>query len=126
MKTCRSGLHQYESAQCIECNRIASRAWKENNPTRYRANWLRHRYWPTLTSKQALDNYYEMMNAQAGQCASCGTHQNDLKMALCVDHDHITNQIRGLLCKPCNLAEGYLKSSKNAEGLVQYMKRLGN
>src|SRR3990167_7315768 len=46
-----------------------------------------------------------MNNSQEGKCKIC------LKpdVLLCVDYDHETEEIRGLLCKSCNLALGSFK-----------------
>jgi hypothetical protein len=38
---------------------------------------------------------------QEGRCAMCGA-----QVALVADHDHATGLLRGLLCWPCNVAEG--------------------
>lgn len=49
-----------------------------------------------------------MLRAQQGVCAICGTGDPGLsyrwgsRTAFCVDHDHTTGQIRGLLCQGCN------------------------
>lgn len=50
----------------------------------------------------SLDDYDCMVTAQDGKCAICG-EQN---ARLCVDHDHETGKIRGLLCRQCNAALG--------------------
>lgn len=39
---------------------------------------------------------------QAGRCAICG----HVDPPLCLDHCHVTGLTRGLLCRPCNFAEG--------------------
>jgi len=57
----------------------------------------------------SLDEYDKMFQEQDGCCAICGIHQSELKKALCVDHNHKTEKIRGLLCSNCNLAIGILK-----------------
>jgi hypothetical protein len=44
---------------------------------------------------------------QKGKCAVCNQSSN----SLVVDHDHVTNQIRGLLCSNCNLAIGLFKDN---------------
>lgn len=53
--------------------------------------------------------YNEMFLEQKGCCAICGRHQSEFKKALAVDHDHLTGEIRSLLCNPCNLIIGQLE-----------------
>ena len=47
------------------------------------------------------------MSDQGGKCWIC-QGDNGLK-ALCIDHDHKTNNVRGLLCNLCNRAIGLLR-----------------
>lgn len=42
----------------------------------------------------------ELFELQRGMCAICRKRQVDRRLA--VDHDHKTNEVRGLLCKRCN------------------------
>jgi hypothetical protein len=42
-----------------------------------------------------------------GSCMACGSESD-----LCVDHDHKTHKVRGLLCGGCNSALGYAKESR--------------
>lgn len=58
-----------------------------------------------------IEQYDEMYCKQEGCCAICGAHQSDLKYTLHVDHDHVTNEIRGLLCKKCNTGIGQFSDS---------------
>lgn len=51
--------------------------------------------------------YLEMLDRQGGVCALC-KKPGDGK-ALCVDHDHASGKVRGLLCHSCNVALGLLK-----------------
>lgn len=58
----------------------------------------------------SLIEYNAMFAAQDGKCAICirpetATRHGKL-IALSVDHNHETNQIRGLLCQDCNLMIG--------------------
>jgi len=46
-------------------------------------------------------DYEAMVKEQGGCCALCGKRKK-----LCVDHNHITGKVRGLLCKPCNVMLG--------------------
>ena len=48
---------------------------------------------------------------QYGRCAICGVAASDLSKRLCMDHDHETNKIRGLLCTACNAGIGSLHDS---------------
>ena len=46
--------------------------------------------------------YNSLLKKQNDSCAVCGKHKSKEKRNLCVDHDHKTGQIRGLLCFLCN------------------------
>jgi hypothetical protein len=54
------------------------------------------------------DQWYE---AQDGCCVICGTHQDDLREPLHIDHCHKTDEVRGLLCRTCNVGLGYFKDN---------------
>jgi hypothetical protein len=69
-----------------------------------------------------VEEYNQMLIDQKGACAICNIHQTELDRILCVDHDHETGLIRGLLCSNCNTGIGYLKDSK--EILINSIKYL--
>lgn len=60
-----------------------------------------------------LEKYKEMFQEQNGCCKICKTHQDELAHTLCVDHNHITSIVRGLLCKSCNLTLGRIENNIN-------------
>jgi len=62
--------------------------------------------------------YNYLFNEQQGCCAICGKHQSELKKALGVDHNHITGQVRGLLCGICNRGLGNFCVDSNGVELL--------
>lgn len=56
-----------------------------------------------------LEQYQEMLARQGGHCALCPSTGNG--RWLCVDHDHESKRVRGLLCIQCNSALGKLGDS---------------
>jgi hypothetical protein len=54
-------------------------------------------------------DYEVMLASQQGQCATCSHEPEGQDELLDVDHDHLTNQNRGLLCRPCNLVLGMVR-----------------
>lgn len=73
------------------------------------------------------EDYSRMFADQNGKCAVCGVEGSDKpgdkkKPRLAIDHCHTTGKVRGLLCGPCNRAEGLLKSIATAKSLVAYME----
>lgn len=68
---------------------------RKNHPLKRRGWKLKQKYGISLAQ------YDEMYAAQGGVCGICGKPQiRDLH----VDHCHVTEKIRGLLCGTCNLA----------------------
>ncbi len=53
----------------------------------------------------SLDEFDALLEQQNGVCIICGnTNRRDEPLA--VDHDHLTLEVRGLLCTKCNTALG--------------------
>ena len=107
-----------------EKRRRAAKTWTENNKERAESNnkrwkkenkdWIRERNRKANLKFQfglSLEQYNEMLSEQKECCAICGRHQSEWKIPLCVDHDHTTNEIRGLLCRLCNTALGSFRDS---------------
>lgn len=92
-RSTKDGYHPY----CKECTSKVSKTYKHKKQT-LRQRLKKHNIPPEV--------YNEMFNKQEGKCPICCRHQSELVKGLCVDHDHITNEIRGLLCTNCNLRLG--------------------
>jgi hypothetical protein len=55
---------------------------------------------------------FEAMKAeQRGRCAICKGLPSGRSPVLHVDHDHVTGNVRALLCSPCNQGIGLLRDS---------------
>ena len=78
--------------------------------------------WYKISKKYGVskEQWEEMYEQQEGKCAICGK----LPKKICVDHDHKTGKVRGLLCDECNRALGFfydnIKSLKNA---INYLEK---
>ena len=72
-----------------------------------------------------LKQYKVISKSQKNCCAICNKPQSKLKKKLCVDHNHKTGFIRGLLCPYCNSKLlKYLRDDKErAIGLLKYLER---
>jgi hypothetical protein len=63
--------------------------------------------------------YLQSQNA----CGICGAASSS-RGNLCVDHDHATGKVRGVLCTECNLALGYLKDNVALlQSAIDYLKK---
>lgn len=60
---------------------------------------------------------------QGFQCAICGKGEEKLINQLCIDHDHATNKVRGLLCRSCNYGLGcFFDSAHNLMKASMYLQ----
>lgn len=92
------------------------RKWVDKNrPTRRAINRqyrMRNRdrvYLGGIKRKFGLSSseYQELYDMQRGRCALCQVEESKLGQRLCLDHNHVTNEPRGLVCRGCNLCLGF-------------------
>jgi hypothetical protein len=105
-------------SRCIKCSSKSYSQWHSENKYSVRRRNACRNY--NLTYEQ-----YDAMHNRG--CEACGS-----KEELCVDHDHSCCNgefscgkcVRGMLCKGCNVAEGWLNGDpQRAILLSEYMKR---
>jgi hypothetical protein len=100
-KPCRkcNNTKRYKSTRtCIVCAKVY------NGKTQYKS---RRKYALKKKYNITLEEYNSMAHSQENKCAICG----DISGKLCVDHDHKTGEVRGLLCTNCNTSLGKFKDS---------------
>ena len=105
------------SYKCKECIIKISNKWQREHPEQTiknkRRNLLKKRYNITI------EDYNEMFIKQKGCCGICGIHEIELPdwgkyIKLCIDHDHKTGNVRGLLCNNCNSKLGWHEIMEDA------------
>jgi hypothetical protein len=76
------------------------------NPEKYKNTEIQSKY------KISMEDYWLLLGVQGGGCAICGSIDPKFsRKFFCVDHDHCTGKVRGLLCHSCNLGLGHFKDS---------------
>ena len=112
-RSCKCGEtnpEQFYGSRASECKLCLS----ARTSARQRGNTKLHR---TRHLKRAYDITPERYDAefakQNGLCAMCGLPPNDtdLQKNLVVDHDHETNEFRGLVHGRCNSVLGYAQEN---------------
>lgn len=102
------------SCWCQTCARAAGKSWRDRKGRNY--NLLRL----CGISEAEWDTQFEL---QGRCCAICGSKDPQDKNWH-TDHNHVTGKFRGILCKPCNIAVGWLFDSVDAsKRLVEYLEK---
>jgi superfamily II helicase len=72
----------------------------------------------------SIEEYERLLVKQKYCCAICKVKVTKLNKSLCVDHDHKTGKIRGLLCENCNNGLGGFRDNiKFLQVAQQYLRR---
>ena len=66
------------------------------------------------------EEFRSFMDSQKGICRICHRDFGEEAKRACVDHDHYTGKIRGLLCTQCNTRLGWVE--RNWPRLLEYLK----
>lgn len=80
--------------------------------------------------KHRLNSFYQiteedfesMYKSQNGQCAICLIHM-EFNSKIHIDHSHKTGKVRGLLCKKCNLALGFIENEEFRKKAIIYLEK---
>ena len=108
---CGKLIENLHSPYCRLCNA----EWQRN----YRKS-AKYRQWKLGRGYRiSLADYTLLIHASNG-CAICHAIPNPPQ----IDHDHLTNKVRGILCKNCNLALGLFTDS--ADLLASAISYLSN
>lgn len=116
---CRTGKRAGElRTECKGCRKEYINRWRKNKGlVRSREQHLWTNY------KIRLTEYERLLEEQGGKCAVCESPSTDGE-CFCVDHDHSTGEIRGLLCKSCNFGLGFFKdSTERLMKAAEYLRR---
>ena len=101
---------QFFSSYCKDCSN--KRKQKKSNGVFYRKRRLKRNY--NLTE----ESFHNMLELQENKCLICGkVFDFTIKMEACIDHDHTTGKVRGLLCTQCNSGLGFFKDN------IEYLKK---
>ena len=110
----------------IENHRSWMRSWRKENPE---INW-KHNTKSALKVNYGLtfDDINRILKEQNGRCKICprlikfeyGCRKSN---RCCVDHDHKTMKIRGLLCDMCNKGLGHFnEDEKTLLSAIEYLR----
>lgn len=120
-------------SNCRECSKLRYAEWYYKKGGKAGRNFRRTpeqklRERETKTVREfgiTLENYDEILARQGGGCGICGAKSNNNKnqKRLPIDHNHNTNEVRGILCHSCNLMLGLIKDNiETLEKAVLYLK----
>lgn len=109
-------------SECTPCKVERNRRYRQENRERCleieRKSKFKRQY------GISLEDYDNMLAAQNGGCAICGTTTpSNRTMFFAVDHCHTTGVVRGLLCTKCNRGLGLFNDDtarlRNAVGYLE-------
>lgn len=114
-RQCRASYVKSYRANNHEKMKNSSKKWASENKEKVTNSFYKREYGITVS------DFKNMVLSQNGKCSICNRVP---KNKLCVDHDHTTGQIRGLLCRSCNGALGVFGDSlEGLKKVIDYCSR---
>ena len=108
-KDCRSAQARKRYLQNPGKVCLKTTEWWRKNSEKALVKTRQRKYGLSLEEFQLLS---KLQNDSCPGCLRCLT-----AVKVCVDHDHVTGKVRGLLCNECNLALGWARD--NLETLLR-------
>ena len=104
--------HYKNNKEKVQANH---KRWREQNPDKIKNNGLIRNY------GIGLYEYNRMLESQKNECKICSRELKYGK-STCVDHDHNTGKVRGILCFNCNMKLG--QHEKSQEWFEKYFDKV--
>ena len=100
---------------CKDCHNAYQRETRKRRepPHVRRRNNLKTRYGMDESKVQ------EMLSDQGGVCGICAKHPK----RICVDHDHATGLVRGILCHHCNIKLPAVEDTGFRSSAIKYLEQ---
>ena len=115
-KSRKDGLAAY----CIPCFAERNAKWNKDNPEK--SLNVRRAVKRKIDFGMSKDQYGQMLIDQDNLCAIC---KKESGWEAAVDHCHNTGEIRGLLCRNCNLGLGGFKDNiETIRKAIKYVKNM--
>ena len=108
-KANKDGLHHH----CKICSKARDKARYQTETRRISKRNSEFQRFYGISEEEVSRMYQE----QSGLCKICGTSMEffstseNKRLTFCVDHNHETGKVRGLLCSDCNRGIGFLKDN---------------
>ena len=94
--------------------KLNQKKWRERNKEKllkYQQEWsLKFHY------GLSIEQHEKLLNSQHKKCAICNR-----KVKLCVDHDHKTGKVRGLVCHRCNTLLVVFDNKRLFKSMIKYI-----
>jgi Recombination endonuclease VII len=109
---------------CKDCERAYNKKWQSNPSSKkiWRKASRKHDNRPARRKRLygiSPEEFESLKIAQNNRCGIC----NKVMSIVCVDHDHTTKKVRGLLCSRCNRAIGLLGDTEESlESALIYLR----
>ena len=119
-------------SQCKSCTNKKNLAKYHECPETKRSHHKasrKHSLWKNYGV--TLEQYDQMLSNQGGACLICRSTKTwgfieqpkRAREFFCVDHDHSTGKVRGLLCQPCNTGLGSFKDNPDyLRAAIKYLE----
>lgn len=112
----------HSSYWCQECsNEYERKRWATIPKWKKTEKWLKTKY------KISFKEFIDLFDNQKGLCKICNIEifwegATNHHQTACVDHNHVTGDVRGILCNHCNRAIGLMKEDKIAiSNMLEYL-----
>jgi hypothetical protein len=121
--------HKYWCKECISRRNKTESSRERHRQYRKTERGRESRRWIELKATYGLSraDYDHLLERQGGGCAVCGstdpTRGGNSTKYFTVDHCHVTNKIRGLLCGLCNTGLGSFRDNPDVmESAAHYIR----
>lgn len=121
-KACASAKDKKYRTANPEISAKRTAKWRNKNIERSRKVNKRSKYKNSynISEQQTL----ELLSEQNHSCKICRLSSDELAKDLCLDHNHLTGEIRGFLCDNCNKGLGQFKDNvRSIKAAIIYLSQ---